>query len=68
MKKILFLFAAVGLFSFASCESTTETRSENAGDRIENDAEEVGDKFEKRTEEAGDEIEEAAEGTERRVD
>ncbi len=68
MKKTLFLFAAVGMFSLASCESTTETRTEDAGDRIENDAEEVGDKFEKRTEEAGDKIEDTAEEAERKVD
>ncbi|QCR24326.1 hypothetical protein [Pontibacter sp. SGAir0037] len=68
MKKSIFLLAAASLFTFASCESGNETRTEDTSERIEEDAEEAGDKFEERTDEAGDKIEDAGDDIEDKVD
>lgn len=57
MKKPLYMLLAAGLFTFASCESTTETRTEEVGDEMEEGAEEVGD-------EIGEGAEEVEEGVE----
>ncbi|WP_162053634.1 hypothetical protein [Pontibacter pamirensis] len=61
MKKPIFMLLAAGLFTFASCESTTESRTEEqideAGDNIEEGAEEVGEDIEEGAEEVEDEIE-----------
>ena len=58
MKKTLYLFAIAGLFAFAtaSCESN-ESRTEEAGDNIEEGAEDLEDG----AEETADDIEDAGE-------
>lgn len=61
MKKPIFMLMALGLFTFASCESSTENQMENDAERVEGSAEEVGEEMEEGTEEAGEEIEEGAE-------
>lgn len=55
MKKSLFLFLALGMFTFASCE----TREENTQERMEDRAEDVADDMEDAADDVEDEVEDA---------
>jgi hypothetical protein len=61
MKKSIIMFLALGMFTFASCDSSAENAAERDAERIEDNAEEVGDDLEETADEAGDELEEGAE-------
>ena len=61
MKKSIFMFLALGMFTFASCDSNTENAVESDAERVEDSAEEMGNDIEEGAEEVGDEIEEGAE-------
>ncbi|MCC9168263.1 hypothetical protein [Pontibacter harenae] len=50
MKKVLFMFLAVGVLSFASCASTensVEDTAEEVGDEVEDAADEVEDEIDR---------------------
>lgn len=51
------MLLAAGLFTFASCESNTESRTERVGNDIEEGAQEAGEEIEEGAEEVEDEIE-----------
>jgi hypothetical protein len=55
MKKSLYLFLALGMFTFASCDS----REENRQERMEDRAEDAADDMEDAADDAGDEVEDA---------
>lgn len=61
MKKPIYMLLAAGLFTFASCDSNTETRTEET-------AEEVGDGIEEGAENVEDGVEEGAEEVEDAVE
>lgn len=46
MKKILYTFAAAGLFVLASCESNTQTTTEDRVEEMEDDAEQAAEELE----------------------
>ncbi|WP_299826067.1 hypothetical protein [uncultured Pontibacter sp.] len=61
MKKLLYVFAIGGLFTFASCDSNTENRTEEGMEEVGDGADELGDDIEEGAEDVGDGIEEGAE-------
>ncbi|PTX22816.1 hypothetical protein C8N40_101644 [Pontibacter mucosus] len=67
MKKSIVMFLALGMFAFASCDSSTENAAERDAERVEDSAEEMGNDIEDAADEAGDEIEEGAEKVENEV-
>ena len=46
MKKPIFMLMALGLFSFASCDSPAENRTEENAEQMEDNAEQAADDME----------------------
>ncbi|AKD02500.1 YtxH domain-containing protein [Pontibacter korlensis] len=67
MKKPIFMLLALGLFTFASCESNTENRTEEGMEEVEQGTEEVGNDIEEGAEEVEAGVEEGAEEVENEV-
>ncbi|GAB3823031.1 hypothetical protein, partial [Pontibacter rugosus] len=67
MKKLVFMMMAIGCFTFASCDSNTENRTEEGIEEVEDGADEVGDDIEEGAEDVKDGVEEGAEEIEREV-